>query len=254
MDTRHKVSPAQKRETYKYAPMILADVFILFPLDIKQNLLYFTMNMNSYQKEQLKSLRMITELFTFVFSGEIQKLKEKTEDYLKFRKKTASFLSEYFSEICTKTCYESRLSACCSKDGIITFFADMVINFLVSEPYEIENLKNVLEKPNTGFKCVYLGENGCMWKIKPVVCEFFLCDMAKKEIFDKNPRAKKMWMEFEKQKKTFTWPDKPVLFDEIEQYFIKNGVKSPIMYINHSPGLLRIKKDAIKKGSYFNER
>ncbi len=231
--------------------MILPDMLVLFPLDIKQNLLYFTMNMNSYQKEQLKSLRMITELFASVSSHEIQKLKEKTEDYLKFRKKTAYFLSEYFSEICTKTCYESKLSACCSKDGIITFFADMVINFLVSEPYEIENLKNILKKPNTGFKCVYLGERGCMWKIKPVVCEFFLCDKAKKEIFNKNPSVKNIWNELEKKKKLFTWPDKPVLFDEIEQYFIKKGVKSPLMYINCSPGLLRIKKDAIKKGNYL---
>ncbi len=231
--------------------MILQDVFIRFSLDIKWNLLYFIMNMNSYQKEQLKSLQMITEFFAYVSLDEMQKLKEKTEDYLKFRGKTSSFLNEYFSEICTKTCYESKLSACCSKDGIITFFADMVINFLVSEPYEIENLKNILKKPNPGFKCVYLGKNGCIWKIKPVVCEFFLCDRAKKEIFNKNPLREKIWEKLEKEKKNFTWPDKPVLFDYIEQYFIKKGIKSPLMYINGTPGLLRIKKEAIKKGNYF---
>jgi len=26
---------------------------------------------------------------------------------------------------------------------------------------------SILHEPNTGFKCVYLTENGCRWKVKP---------------------------------------------------------------------------------------
>ena len=38
-----------------------------------------------------------------------------------------------------------------------------------------------------------------------------------------------------------TWPDRPVLFDELEKLFIKEGYDSPLMYCHKSPGLLRLK-------------
>jgi hypothetical protein len=139
-------------------------------------------------------------------------------------------------------CYKSRLSACCSKEGIITFFADVVINVVMSGPIDIDILSSVLEKSNEGFKCIYLGEKGCMWKIKPIVCEMFICDTAKKQALHGSPKLMREWDALKKKEKTFTWPDRPVLFDEIESYFMTAGCSSPLMYMHNSPGLLRVKK------------
>ena len=58
----------------------------------------------------------------------------------------------------------------------------MVVNALISQDREIDLLLEVLKEPNNGFKCIYLGEKGCLWRLKPIVCEMFLCEHAKKEV------------------------------------------------------------------------
>ncbi len=174
------------------------------------------------------------------------KLETMTADYLAFRKETDAFLASYFSEICTEQCYQSRISACCSKEGIIAFFADAAINALLSQSGEIEAILAVLQKENNSFKCVYLGEKGCMWRIKPIVCEMFLCEQAEKKVFAEHPEAKKTWDALNQRKKKYTWPDQPVLFDMLERYFLDAGCSSPLMYMHTSPGLLRVKKLARK--------
>jgi hypothetical protein len=105
----------------------------------------------------------------------------------------------------------------------------------------------ILRKPNNGFKCVYLTENGCRWRIKPIVCEMFLCDPAKQQVFGENTQLKKEWELLEQRRKQFTWPDQPVLFDELEEHFLEAGHTSPLMYLHNSPGLLLIKNRG-KKG------
>ena len=198
--------------------------------------------MTSYQKEQSEALFMISRHFSTISTDEKENLKEKIKDYLFFRQKIDRFLKKNFSKLCTQKCYENKLSACCSREGIITFFADVVINALVSSQNDIQKLLTVLQKQNTGFKCIYLGKKGCLWRIKPIVCEMFLCDYAEKEVFGKDPEKRKIWEEFKEKKKLFTWPDRPVLFDDLEKYFIKKGYSSSLMYMHNSPGLLRIKK------------
>ena len=47
-----------------------------------------------------------------------------------------------------------------------------------------------------------------------------------------------------KQEKSFKWPDRPVLFDDLEKLFLDLGCHSTLMHLNLSPGLLRIKKRA----------
>jgi hypothetical protein len=136
------------------------------------------------------------------------------------------------------------LSACCTLEGVITYFAEMVINALFSGDREIGSLQSALQGEGTNEKCIYLGDKGCLWRIKPIVCEMFLCDRAKDEVFGENPECKKGWEKLEKHRKRFTWPDKPVLFDDLEQYFIKGGLSSPLMYFHNSPGLLRVKHKA----------
>ena len=69
----------------------------------------------------------------------------------------------------------------------------------------------------------------------------FLCENAKDEVFAKTPPAREKWEKLKEREKAFTWPDRPVLFDELERYFIDAGYSSPLMYMHNSPGLLRVK-------------
>ena len=203
-------------------------------------------HMDEYQKEQFDALSMAKEHLAKISAPERLKLNNALADYLLFRDKVNTFLTGHFSQICTKKCYQSKLSACCSREGIITFFADVVINILASEKKEVEALFTILQKPNTGFKCIYLGEQGCMWRVKPIVCEMFLCDQAIKAVFDDKPQAHKEWKSLEQERKLFTWPDRPVLFDKLESIFIDAEYSSSLMYMHNSPGLLRVKKIAQK--------
>jgi len=199
--------------------------------------------MNPYHQEQIEAFAMVLKHLKSSPSQR-QDLLTLVADYLVFRAEVDRFLSTHFTAICTQTCYQNRLSACCSREGIVTFFADIVINVLVSELREIENLIGVLSEPNTGFKCVYLAEKGCGWKVKPIVCEMFLCDRAKDSVLAQNLQLKNEWERIEKKRKTYTWPDQPVLFDQLEAHFINAGYQSPLMYLHNSPGLLRVKQKA----------
>jgi hypothetical protein len=200
--------------------------------------------MNSYQKEQLETLNMVQRHLETVSKQEKQRLLSQISEYLMFRNMVDEFLCEHFENICTLKCYQSKVSACCSREGIITFFADVVVNALVSAESEIRSLSEALMKTNTGFKCIYLDIHGCMWRVKPIICEMFLCDTAEKAVFSENPPAKKIWQKLKQREKKYRWPDQPVLFDDLETYFIDAGFRSPLMYLHNSPGLLRIKKQA----------
>lgn len=200
--------------------------------------------MNDYQFEQLEALSLVRMHLKVQPRGERDKLRQSAADYLEFRRRVDRFLETYFGSVCDQTCYQSRLSACCSREGIITFFADVVINQLFSAEAEIDGLANALREDTSGFKCVYLGPAGCRWRIKPIVCQMFLCEPAKAKVFRQHPPAESEWLELERQRKKFTWPDRPVLFDVLEKYFIAMGCSSPLMYMHQSPGLLRVKQKA----------
>ncbi|MDO9566208.1 MAG: hypothetical protein Q7J15_05675 [Candidatus Desulfaltia sp.] len=202
-------------------------------------------NMNSYHKEQSEALYMVRRFLANISLEERQQLQLDIADHLKFREEAASFLSSCFSEVCTQKCYQSRLSACCSREGIITFFADVVVNALMSQDREIDLLLEVLKKPNNRFKCIYLGEKGCLWRLKPIICEMFLCEHSKKEVFSENPQLEHKWEELKQHEKLYTWPDRRVVFDTLESCFIEAGYSSPLMYMHNSPGLLRVKRRAL---------
>lgn len=202
--------------------------------------------MDEYQKEQYDALLIVKEYLSSISLSQRMKLTDAVKGYLLFRERVNAFLVDHFAKICTQKCYQSKLSACCSREGIITFFADVVINMLVSEKNQIEPLLKILQLPNNGFKCIYLGEQGCMWRVKPIVCEMFLCDQAIHSVFDGKPILHNEWKAIEKDRKLFTWPDKPVLFDMLERIFIDAGYHSSLMYMHYSPGLLRVKKMAQK--------
>jgi hypothetical protein len=212
--------------------------------------------MSFYQQEQIDTLQMVLEYLQSLSEEDQRALADLTAEYLAFRKKVDAFLAAHLSDVCTLKCYKNRLSACCSKEGIITFFADVVINALVSSQKEIGLLTRVLGEANKGFKCIYLGPDGCLWHLKPIVCEMFICDDVQKHIFNSKPEARQKWEEFKQLKKHFTWPDRPVLFDAMEAISMKAGYTSPLMYLHNSPGLLRVKQQAKLKftGTSVNKR
>jgi hypothetical protein len=202
--------------------------------------------MSSYQKEQAQTFNMVYRHLKTISKQERQRLLTQVSDYLQFRDAVDAFLRENFENICTQKCYQSQISACCSREGIITFFGDVVVNVLVSNETEVKALAKILKKPNDGFKCIYLSSYGCMWRIKPIICEMFLCDPAKESVFKEKPSANQLWLELKQREKHYRWPDRPVLFDSLEKYFMAAGYSSPLMYLHNSPGLLRVKALAKK--------
>ena len=88
---------------------------------------------------------------------------------------------------------------------------------------------------------MYLTGTGCAWRIKPIVCEMFLCRHAKDTVFGENTGLAEQWEGLRQRDRQYTWPDGPVLFDALEDIFIREGYDSPLMYCHKSPGLLRLK-------------
>ena len=205
--------------------------------------------MNQYQKEQLDALKQVRQNLETMSHDEKQRLKDTLTEYLEFRSRAASFLESVFSTICTEKCYANKLSACCSKDGILAFFGDVVVNALTSPPEGLDRIEAAITRPERETKCIFLSEKGCLWHIKPIVCEMFLCDEAEQKAFGNNTEAQKKWEAFKEERKNFTWPDKKVLFEELESVFMRKGVTSPLMYIHYSPGLLRIKRNREKQAT-----
>ena len=199
------------------------------------------MILSEYNRDQLHALNIVQDFFKSLPSSEAQKLITQTASYIEFRTVVADFHNKYLSDICTAKCFTGMESACCNKEGIATFFADVVINVLHSDTSQLEKIERQLTHGSPGNKCIYLTNNGCLWQYKPIVCEMFLCSHAKTGLEKKDPACIKRWEKLRQDEKKFTWPDKPVLFDEIEKLFIKQGINSPLMYFHKSPGLLRIK-------------
>jgi len=203
--------------------------------------------MNDYNREQSEAILLVRRHLKTLSASELARLKARTRNYLWFRKEVDRFLRDHFSEVCTHKCYQNHYSACCSREGITTFFADVAINVLVSSDEEIDRLLQVLDLPNLGTRCVYLEKRGCLWRIKPIVCEMFLCEHAKKSVFDNDPNALREWKRLRWREKRYTWPNRPVLFDNLETSFIRAGYSSGLMYFHNSPGLLRVKSSAMRK-------
>jgi hypothetical protein len=204
--------------------------------------------MSSYNQEQSDALDMVRRYVTGLGEAEKADLVGSLDAYLRFRQSVDVFLQDHFGSVCSQACYQSRLSACCSREGIVTFFADVVINVLVSTLQEIDRLAEALQGPDdVSTKCVYLGGDGCLWRLKPIVCAMFLCDRAENGVFRDRPALRRQWEAYREHKKRFTWPDRPVLFDELETIFIATGCTSPLMYLHNSPGLIRVKQEAKKK-------
>lgn len=200
--------------------------------------------MTEYNDEQLYTLKMVSATISAMDSMERERLKTKAKNYLSFREEVAAFSCAHLAAICKEKCYNTGISACCTREGIITYFADVVINVLYSTQDQLDLLEEALVTPSETTQCVYLSPAGCLWTIKPIVCEMFFCDGLITEARTLAPSIKERIEDFKARQKEYTWPDKPVIFDRIESIFIEKGLRSSLMYFHASPGLMRIKKQA----------
>ncbi len=200
--------------------------------------------MSEYNRDQWISFHAIDEALRSMPSDHRESLRRRLEPYLAFREEVDRFQEKYFSELCERWCYANRRSACCGFESIFTFFADQVIAWVLAGDAERSRMLRALERPFRKDRCVYLGPKGCLWPLRPISCALFYCPEAKEEVFRQWPEARITWEELRKEEKRFTWPDRPVLFDEIERCFRERGVDSPHMYFHKSPGLLLVKKKA----------
>ena len=66
---------------------------------------------------------MVRRYLAQISQAERETLKESLTYYLTYRDTVDAFQENYFHDICNRKCYQSKLSACCSRDGIIVFFA-----------------------------------------------------------------------------------------------------------------------------------
>lgn len=206
-----------------------------------------SMEISEYNRDQWEAIQMVRRQLGTLSRGQIGRLRRRIRPYLQFRGEVADFQKQHFSEVCTEKCFTSQTSACCGREGIATFFADVVMNVLLSKKEEVEDLLQTLSQDTGGFKCVYLREKGCLWRLKPIVCEMFLCEQAKDIVLGKDEAVREQWEKLCKREKRYTWPSRPVLFDELEEVFIKADFDSPLMYFHRSPGLIRVKTKYIKK-------
>ncbi|MEJ2156919.1 MAG: hypothetical protein P8X96_16400 [Desulfobacteraceae bacterium] len=208
--------------------------------------------MNSYQKEQLEALAMVRSRLRQMKPAGVDQLNASMGPYLEFRSRLERFTQTHMAGHCTRSCFQSRTSACCSRDGIITFWADVVINAVCATPERMDLMASSIQQPLRAEKCIYLGETGCVWKIRPLVCAMFVCDAIQADVIDADARRSAQWRRFTAQAKSFRWPDRPVLFDQLEMIFLDLGCRSPLMYINNSPGLMRVKQKAAGSKAKFS--
>lgn len=202
---------------------------------------------SEYNRDQSAAIFMVRKFLRGLSTTEKYRLMEDIAPYLNFRADVDDFQNRHFSKLCIQKCFTDRTSACCNREGIATFFADIVLNALVSTDGELDQLEGTLHHDRGGFKCVYLSRKGCIWRLKPIVCEMFLCSHAKETVFSSASHLRKSWEALRLREKQFTWPDRPVLFDELEKIFIEAGYDSPLMYCHKSPGLLRLKAGPRRK-------
>lgn len=204
--------------------------------------------MSGYNEEQIQTLEMMRGYLDSLSRQERERLLGAASEYLAFRERFESFASEHFAAVCAEKCFHTKKSMCCSREGIITYFADHFVNALLSDGKALDAASAALENPRGDDRCVYLAEGGCVWRLKPMVCEMFTCDFAEAAVFEESPDLRAELTALKLEGKRFTWPDRPVYFDRVEAMFLAKGFTSPLMYLHNSPGLLRVKANAKRGG------
>lgn len=199
------------------------------------------MSPDTYNTEHREALAAVLAGLTRMGGEKVSALKSLVSGYLDFRKESAAFQEREYSSLCHAHCFSRGSADCCGKNAIAVFFADMVVNSLVAGPRGAKRLLRALQR-EPGDSCVYLSGGGCLFALKPIACEMFVCHRIREELLDANPALAAGWEELRAEEKRFTWPAEPVLFDTLEALFIEAGFSAPLMYCHTSPGLLKLKK------------
>ena len=120
----------------------------------------------TYNQQHLEAFRMVRRHLKGMTNSQMDRLRRQIDAYLTFRRDVSTFQDLHFSKICIDKCFTSKESACCGREGIAAFFADVVINALLSTDAEIDCIiQNLLEDkgdPN----CVYLTQKD--WNLEKV--------------------------------------------------------------------------------------
>ena len=206
--------------------------------------------MNDYQREQWDALELASDCLERLDDRERDTLMGEMQPYLQFRHSVDRFLGTHLHTYCTSSCYTNQRSACCAKDGIVTFWADLVINLSCSDRRAIDNLRQSLRAPAYEDKCTYLGPKGCRWQVRPLMCALFLCDAADTDIISADKKRADAWSDLKRRADGFRWPVGSVLFDRLELFFLERGHRSSLMYINTTPALMRVKQQAHKLAAH----
>jgi hypothetical protein len=197
-----------------------------------------------YNQEQAEAIIMVRRYLEGLAPDARVRLRRRIRSYLGFREEVARFQQAHLATVCSEKCFSTETSACCGREGIATFFADVVLNILLSSPAEIDALLLAVSRPTPGPDCVYLFGEGCLWRLKPIVCEMFLCDYVKTRVLGEDRSLRNRWERLRRRERLYTWPTRRVLFDELEALLRAAGLDSPLMYFHKSPGLLRLKARA----------
>jgi hypothetical protein len=198
--------------------------------------------MSTYNQQQSEALLLVRRHLAALPPSAVEALRDEIGPYLEFRARVARFHREHLAGACARRCFDHGRSDCCGREGILTFFADVVVNVLLSPDEEVARLLETIAGDPGGESCVYLAASGCLWRLKPIVCEMFLCEQVLAAALGDDPALRGRWERLRTEEHRFTRPTVPVLFDDLERRFREAGLDSPLMYCHHSPGLLRLKK------------
>lgn len=92
----------------------------------------FKMSLTPYQIQQRDALPMVRRYLEQEGPAEREALCARIADYLAYRRRLDRFLEDHFRHLCNVTCYQSALSACCAREAIITFFAELEQRFMAA--------------------------------------------------------------------------------------------------------------------------
>jgi hypothetical protein len=198
--------------------------------------------LSPYTSQHLETLAVLTRQLKELEAAESEKLRGMLGPYLAYREETAHFFRDHLIGGCRRRCLAKNSSGGCGRAGVNVLFSDIVVVHHTAAAEKVDDLGRALEGDRGGKNCAYLGREGCHWAMKPIACEMFLCDELKEEIFAADDGLRREWEQLRAREKEFTKPDRPVLFDDLERFFIEKGVENPLMYFHHSPGLLRLKR------------
>ena len=83
--------------------------------------------MSLYNRQHMEAILMVRDHFAGISLAMRDRLESEVEHYLEFREEVARFHRRCFADICSVKCFSSRTSACCGREGILVFFADVVV-------------------------------------------------------------------------------------------------------------------------------